>query len=209
MLADVLRSCHYCRSFCSDLYSVFFLCLSTLDRRRVVAPSMLTDPPQHSKHRKERALCSLWPAPPSVFVDDLVVSSKCQTVLSPVVSWCNFASTISVVVPHDMRSLIDSSLNDWRCIGRVRIKWYKYLLSTFLYFRWPLYFTKPIRVSRLHRPWYDYHGTNHGSFTILQCCTMVKPWLNHWRIEPWFIYHAVQPCINHGRTVVVPWHSHG
>jgi len=61
--------------------------LSTLDRRRVVAPSMLTDPPQHSKHQKERALCSWWPAPPSIFVDDLVVSSRCQTVLSPVVTW--------------------------------------------------------------------------------------------------------------------------
>jgi len=62
-------------------------CLSTLDRRRVVAPSMLTDPSQHSKHQKERVLCSWWPASPSIFADDLVVSSRCQTVLSPVVTW--------------------------------------------------------------------------------------------------------------------------
>jgi len=34
------------------------VCLSTLDCRRVVAASMLTDPSQHSKHQKERALCS-------------------------------------------------------------------------------------------------------------------------------------------------------
>jgi len=60
-----------------------WLCLSvsTLDRRRVVAPSMLTDPSQHSKQQKERALCLWWPAPPSIFVDGLVVSSRCQTVL--------------------------------------------------------------------------------------------------------------------------------
>jgi len=41
----------------------------------------------HSKHQKERALCSWWPAPPNIFADDLVVFSGCQTALSPVVSW--------------------------------------------------------------------------------------------------------------------------
>jgi len=41
---------------------------------------------KHSKHQ-ERAPCSWWPAPPSIFADDLVVSSRCQTVLSPVVTW--------------------------------------------------------------------------------------------------------------------------
>jgi len=56
--------------------------LSTLDRRRVVAPSMLSDSSQHTKHQKERALYSWWPAPSSVFADGLVVSSRCQTVLS-------------------------------------------------------------------------------------------------------------------------------
>jgi len=67
--------------------SALSLSLSTLDRWWVVAPSMLTDPSQHSKHQKERALCSWWPVPPNLFADDVVVSSRCQTVLSPVVSW--------------------------------------------------------------------------------------------------------------------------
>jgi len=70
-----------------DLSLYLSLSLCTLHRRRVVAPSLLTDPSQHSKHQKERALCSWWPAPPSILVDDLVVSSRCQTVLSPVVTW--------------------------------------------------------------------------------------------------------------------------
>jgi len=53
-------------------------------------PSMghttLTNPSQHSKHQ-ERALCVWWPAPPSIFADNLVVSYRCQTVLILVVSW--------------------------------------------------------------------------------------------------------------------------
>jgi len=61
--------------------------LSMLDCRWVVAPSMLTDPSQHSKHQKERALSSWRPAPPSIFADDLVVSFRCQTVLSADVTW--------------------------------------------------------------------------------------------------------------------------
>jgi len=66
---------------------IVLVSLSALDRRRVVAPSMLTDPSQHSKHQKETALCSWWPAPLSIFADNLVVSSRCQTVLSLVVTW--------------------------------------------------------------------------------------------------------------------------
>jgi len=81
--------CVFCAMHCK--FAVFVATqgchsLSTLDCRRVVAPSMLTDPSQHSKHQKERVLCSWWPAPPSIFADDLVVSSRCQTVLSLVVT---------------------------------------------------------------------------------------------------------------------------
>jgi len=47
------------------------LSLSSLDRQRVVAPSMLTDPSEHSKHHKEEPC-----VPPSVFVDSLVVFSE-------------------------------------------------------------------------------------------------------------------------------------
>jgi len=78
------------RCFLSTSFFLFVsLCfsLSTLDRRRVVAPSMLTDPSQHSKPQKDRTLCLWWPAPPSIFPDDLVVSSRCQTVPSPFVTW--------------------------------------------------------------------------------------------------------------------------
>jgi len=63
------------------------LCLSTLDCRRVVVLSVLNNPSQHSKHQKERTLCSWWPAPPSIFADGLVVFCRCPTVLSPVVTW--------------------------------------------------------------------------------------------------------------------------
>jgi len=66
--------------------STVTLSLSMLERRWVIAPSMLTDLSQHSKQQKERALCLWLPAAPSIFADDLVVSSRCQTVLSPVVT---------------------------------------------------------------------------------------------------------------------------
>jgi len=95
---DIACSCYLsvnCKKILLSLFVSLFVCLpvclsvslSTLDRRRVVAPSTLTDSSQHSKHQKERALCSWWPAPPSIFADDLVVSSRCQTVLNPVVTW--------------------------------------------------------------------------------------------------------------------------
>jgi len=64
----------------SITYAYLVPSLSKLDHRRVVAASMLTNPSQHSKHQKERALCSWRPAPSSIFKDDLVGSFRCQTV---------------------------------------------------------------------------------------------------------------------------------
>jgi len=99
----------YLRTIALETPLSLSLFLSTLDSQLVVAPSMLTDLPQHSKHQKERALCSWWPAPPSIFADDLIVSSRCQTVQSPVVSWL-----------RDVRRA-------WwaRAAGSIRLKWPK------------------------------------------------------------------------------------